>query len=559
MKVTVSGFSGAVNAPHPKLLPETVGTVSWNQKPGRGDFRPWRDPLDVATVPSGRKTIYRFGRDVAEDGRYWMSWTGIVHAVRAMVADDTTERTYYTGDGFPKWTDNTIALAGGTYPAAWRKLGVPAPLAAPLLSASGGASPETEVRYYVYTYVTDKGEESAPGPVSAALTAPTDATVTISAILGPPSGAFVINRVRIYRTQTGTTGTAEFFFLREIAAGTTSTTDDGRTLGEVLETVEWLEPPQDLSYLTAMWNGMMAGISGNAVRYCEAYKPYAWPMAYETLPPDAKPLALATFGQRLLVLTTADPVLVAGTSPDSLDEQPLEVGQACLAPQAVVSFGHGVAWPAPDGLAYYGAGGAKLVTNGLLTRDDWQAMKPAGMVAGLYEGLFLGFYTDAGGVRRGFLVDPINPTGIFYLEKGYDALYLDRLQDALYVLDGTKVRKWDAGAALMSARFVSKVFAMPAPASFGWCKVVADGYPVTVKLNALELSAREVAAHIATFGPRCVAVNSGNSSGVQFTLSALGPEAFRLPPIPARAWQIDLSGQQAVQGVALAQAVEELR
>jgi hypothetical protein len=125
MKVTVSGFSGAVNAPHPKLLPETVGTVSWNQKPGRGDFRPWRDPLDVATVPAGRKTIYRFGRDVAEDGRYWMSWTGIVHAVRGMVADDTTERTYYTGDGFPKWTDNTIALAGGTYPAAWRKLGVP--------------------------------------------------------------------------------------------------------------------------------------------------------------------------------------------------------------------------------------------------------------------------------------------------------------------------------------------------------------------------------------------------------------------------------------------------
>jgi hypothetical protein len=186
-------------------------------------------------------------------------------------------------------------------------------------------------------------------------------------------------------------------------------------------------------------------------------------------------------------------------------------------------------------------------------------MNPAGMVAGLYEGLFLGFYTDAGGVRRGFLVDPINPTGIFYLEKGYDALYLDRLQDALYVLDGTKVRKWDAGAALMSARFVSKVFAMPAPASFGWCKVVADGYPVTVKLNALELSAREVAAHIATFGSRCVAVSSGNSSGVQFTLSAPGPEAFRLPPIPARSWQIDLSGQQAVQGVALAQAVEELR
>lgn len=555
MKVTVAGFTGAINALHPKLLPESAGTVSWNQKPGRGDFRPWREPLDVATVPAARRTIYRFGRDVAEDGRYWFSWPGIVHAVRGMVGDDTSERTYYTGDGFPKWTDNTIALAGSAYPAAWRKLGVPPPTVALTVKASGGASSDTEIRYYVMTFVTDKGEESAPGPVSAEVTVPTGGTVTISAIQAPPDGAFIINRVRIYRTQTGTSGNAEFFFLREIPAGMASTTDDGRALGEVLETVEWLEPPANLTSLTAMWNGMMAGISGNAVRYCEAYKPYAWPMAYETLPPDAKPLALATFGQRLLVLTTADPVLVAGTSPDSLDEQPLEVGQACIAPRGVVSFGHGVAWPAPDGLAYYGAAGAKLVTAGLLTRDDWQAMNPTGMVAGLYEGLYLGFYTDAGGARRGFFVDPLNPSGIFYLEKGYDGLYLDALQDALYVLDGAAVRKWDAGAALMSARFVSRMFSMPSPLSFSWCKVIADSYPVTIKLNALELSGREVAHHIATYGPRCTAVEGG----VQFTLSGGEREPFRLPPIPARAWQVEISGQHAVQGVALAQSVEELR
>lgn len=561
MKITVSGFAGAVNAPHPKLLPDTAGTVSWNQKPGRGDFRPWREPLDVATVPVARKTIYRFGRDVAEDGRYWFSWPGIVHAVRGMVADDTTERTYYTGDGFPKWTDNTIALAGGgSYPAAWRKLGVPAPASALTLQASGGSSTETEVRYYVATFVTDKGEESAPGPVSLALSCLTDAVVAISNVQGPPSGAFTINRVRIYRTQTGASGDTEFFFLRELAAGVATTTDDGRALGEVLETVDWLQPPEDLTALTAMWNGMMAGITGNAVRYCMAYKPYAWPLAFETLPPDAKPVALATFGQRLLVLTTANPVLVAGTSPDSLDEQPLEVGQSCVAPRAVVSFGHGVAWPAPDGLAYYGSAGAKLVTAGLLTRDDWQAMNPSGMVAGLYEGLYLAFFTDAGGARRGFLVDPQNPSGIFFLEKGYDGLYLDALQDALYVMEGTKVRKWDAGAALMSARFVSKVFGLPAPVSPAWCKVAADSYPVTIKLNALEMESREVARHIAIYGsPRCVAVTSGNSSGVQFTLAAAGPEAFRLPAIASRAWQIEVAGQKAVQAVSLAQGVEEWR
>jgi hypothetical protein len=47
-------------------------------------------------------------------------------------------------------------------------------------------------------------------------------------------------------------------------------------------------------------------------------------------------------------------------------------------------------------------------------------MNPTGMVAGQYEGAYLCFYTDAG-TRRGFLLDPVNPQGIFFLDQGYDA------------------------------------------------------------------------------------------------------------------------------------------
>lgn len=68
-----AGFGGENRAIHPKLLGETVGAVSLNQKPGRGDLRPWKSPLTVATVPSGRNTIYRMGRDVASDSQYWLS------------------------------------------------------------------------------------------------------------------------------------------------------------------------------------------------------------------------------------------------------------------------------------------------------------------------------------------------------------------------------------------------------------------------------------------------------------------------------------------------------
>ena len=60
--IRVAGFLGANIALQPMLLPETVGVSSLNSKPGRGDLRPWKAPLNVATVPAGRQTIHRMGR-----------------------------------------------------------------------------------------------------------------------------------------------------------------------------------------------------------------------------------------------------------------------------------------------------------------------------------------------------------------------------------------------------------------------------------------------------------------------------------------------------------------
>ncbi len=531
MKITLTGFRGANRALHPLNLPETVGVASTNQNPVRGDLRPLNAPLAVATVPAGRNTIYRMGRDAPSDANYWLSLTGAGNFVRGSIADDTTERTYYTGDGFPKWTDNTMALASTPYPTAWRQLGIPAPATAPLLTASGGVSTTTETRFYVYTYVSDKGEEGAPSPVSLQLTCKTDATVTISSLAAAPAGNFGINRVRIYRTQADSAGNAEFFFLREVASGTTSTTDDNRTLGEVMPSATWLTPPANLTGLTGMWNGMMAGISGNAVRVCESYKPYAWPLAYEVLTPDAKPVALATFGQALLVLTTGKPVMVTGGTPDALDSQPLEIAEACVSAASVVSFGHGVAWACPDGLAYYGAGGAKMITNGLMTREDWQALKPETIVGGMYEGAYLAFYT-VGGVTKGFLVDPLQPTGLYFTDLPGAALFNDDLQDQLYLLEGTSVKKWDAGSALTTS-FTSKVFRAPKPTSFACFEIVADAYPVQLSVYA--------------------------DGVLKHTQSVTATNSRRLPAgFMAEKWQVTLSTPGALQGFQMATSVKEL-
>jgi hypothetical protein len=175
------------------------------------------------------------------------------------------------------------------------------------------------------------------------------------------------------------------------------------------------------------------------------------------------------------------------------------------------------------------------------------------MVAGIYEGAYLGFYTDAGAVRRGFLIDPINPTGIFFLDQGYDALFFDELQDALYVLDGTDVKKWDAGVAMMTATFRSRVFFTP-PTNLKAARVTADAYPVTVKVDAGPFKADEQAKILAA-RPLLSAVGTTH---VRYTKAVADQNPFPLPDgFLATDWQVQVETTQPVQAVVLATTIKE--
>src|SRR5579864_7300160 len=197
-------FLGANKQVNPRLLSPGLGVNSWNQKPGRGDFRPWRDTMPQATVPPGSKTIYRMGRDVRDPTRYWLSWPSVVYAVRGFDASDTTERTYYAGEGItPQVTDNTMALIAPPYPSASRPLAMPIPPTGPTISSAtpGDNSTLMETYFYVYTWVNDWGWESAPSPISNELDQYANGTIKVTNFAAVPSGNYHVNRIRIYRTQ----------------------------------------------------------------------------------------------------------------------------------------------------------------------------------------------------------------------------------------------------------------------------------------------------------------------------------------------------------------------
>lgn len=558
-----AGMSGENRLQDPKLIPDSACVLSRNHKPTRGDLRPWREPKLVATVPAGTKTIHRMGKDVVSDSDYWLSWSSVVHAVRGITAGDTTERTYYTGDGAPKVTDNIIGLASAPYPTTSRPLGVPAP-ETPLLVQTDAGDWEGELNgyTYVYTFVTDWGWESAPSPASQINTRQTDATATLSGFSSAPAGNHGINRIRIYRTQTGSSSGTDLFFLREIAYGVTTTKDDNRALGGVIPTYDvsipgsaWLHAPDDLSHLIPLWNGMMAGISNGAVRICQAYHPFAWPLAYEIVATGARAVALGKAGQNLLVLTDGRPLVVSGTGPDSMDQAPLEFQQACVAPRSVVSMGSGVAWASMDGLCWWGPGAApRILTSGFMSREDWQAIKPETVIGQMYEGLYFGSYDDGSG-RKGFVIDPANPAGFFPLEVGYEAMHFDDSQDQLYVVSGTSVLRWDAGATFMTARAKSKEYRLPLPTSFGYIEAIASQYPVQIKLEYPNMHPDDV-AFIKTLMPF---MDSRDASTLRYVATIRGPGPEALPGgWMSDAIQMEIETKVGVQGVAIATTVEEI-
>ena len=282
--ITINGFRGANLALDELSLPDGVGVDSQNQRPGHPDLRPWYNPNTVATVPAGtqRQTIYRMGQDVASDANYWFQFTTIVHAIRGYDSPDTTERTYYTGSGAAKWTDNNIGLSGGApYPQTTRDLGVPAPTIGLTAAQAVAGAGTDETDYWLYTWVNDLGWESAPSPVSNVLTIKPGATINLTGFDTIPAGNWGVVTVRIYKTGVGTNGANSFFFFRNLVYGAAlvQPIDDARARGtDTVPSVGWLPPPADATSLTRLWNGMTAIITGKAVRICEPYKLYTYPI-----------------------------------------------------------------------------------------------------------------------------------------------------------------------------------------------------------------------------------------------------------------------------------------
>lgn len=255
---------------------------------------------------------------------------------------------------------------------------------------------------YVYTFVNDLGEESAPSPASATVLRPDGVAITVTTPAGVPTGTdpdYGITTKRIYRAATGSSGTV-FLFVAEIPLATTEYVDSipDTELGEALESEDWDLPPSDLRGILALPNGVMVGFRRNQLCFSAQNRPHAWPVRYR-LNTDTDIVGIGNIDTTVVIGTQSFPYVASGNDPAAYSMAKFEVPQACVSKRSFAYLtGIGVVFASPDGLiAVSGVGQVRNLTETIFTREQWQALEPESIIAVAHDDVYHFYYgTDTG-------------------------------------------------------------------------------------------------------------------------------------------------------------------
>ncbi len=353
---------------------------------------------------------------------------------------------------------------------------------------------DAETTGYVETYLrrwSGIDEEGPPSPASNLVDVEfvNGQEVYVSALNAAPVGGYGITHRRIYRIVDDSDDA--FQFVAEIPIATTEYTDSELTSviakNDELETNEYSPPPDDLTGIRALPNGVLVGFSGKNVCFCEPYQCHAWPTRYR-LPSDYEIVGLEVFGSSILVTTRGVPYVATGVQPGYMTMDRTEIAQACVSRRGMADLGNAVAYPSPDGLMVIGNGVAQNFTGprdgspGIFRREDWRALNPESFIAAAHDGKYYAFY-DTGTVQGCLILDMATGSVGFADIDGVTAVHVDLLTDTLYLQRDDDIVQWDAGDNLTLQR-KGKRHDLPRPACLSVAQVRATEYPLEYKLYA---------------------------------------------------------------------------
>ncbi len=399
-----------------------------------GDIRAAAMPYKVADA--ALTTLATIAKWVETSTTHWLEFATDVDVRKGPVPDDEYERVYFTGLNEPRFFANDNVSDPFDQDADYIKLGVPAPASA--LSASG-YSTATTYRAYAYTYVNRYGEEGPPSPLLE-ISNYGSGNVTLTGFSSAPSGR-AINKIRVYRTNSSGVGFAEFQLVfatdlkiysatatynngdlvvyngslfKCVQNNTTGVTPvgsatewddwydsiaDGSLQPDVMVSMDWEPPPDDLTGICSLPNGVMAGFVGSTIYMSEPSYPHAWPQGTYTddfrvqLP---NPLvALKVRGSSLVALTAGPAYFVSGAQPDQMTPVRLDGTYPCVSKRSAAETPAGVLYASAPGLVIASENGLRNTTAELMDANDWDDLYPETMHAVFFDGKYIAGYNSS--------------------------------------------------------------------------------------------------------------------------------------------------------------------
>ncbi len=359
---------------------------------------------------------------------------------------------------------------------------------------------------YLYTFVNDLGEESAPSLPSSTILRPDGVSVTVTTATAIPSGVSsdeFITTKRIYRSVTGSTGTV-FRFVAEIPLAQADYVDvlADTELGDPLQSELWAPPPDDLEGILALPNGVMAGFRRNQLCLSAQNQPHAWPVEYR-LNTDTDIVGIANVDTTVIIGTESFLYVASGNDPAVYSMSKSEVPYAAaskLSFEYITSLG--VVFSGPDGLmAVQGVGQVKNLTESVFTRDQWQTLNPESIVSVAHNDIYFMFW-ESGSERGCYAVDlRSNGFGIVQMAFHASAAFVDPIEDKMYLvldddqepddallpiapttphyIDGLTIYEFEGSPTdLMVYRWRTKMWLEPYPAFHSIAQVRRDRYAV---------------------------------------------------------------------------------
>ena len=558
-----TGFRGGRPVVSPKLLPENFAQPAINTDLLTGNLRPYFAPLLEDTFgkqAADIKTLYKLVENV------WLHWYEEVNVARMPIAENTLNRVAYTGaGGQPLVTDEQLAISGGgdNYPEVSYALGVPAPdkileverfLKPPdgvqlnwdISGTAGDEIGNRIARVYTYTFVNNFGEEGPPADPSQISFTNDDECTLLTNFAGTPTGPYLIEKVRIYRSLTTALGQATFLLVDEVPFPVIEPYQDCKPdteLGEALVSETWFEPPAELKGITAMANGILAGFIGNTLYFSEPYQGHAWPEDYQRAV-DHPIVGLAAAGNMLYVMTEGYPYTAVGNHPDVISLNKLERAQACISSRSIVDMGAGAIYASSSGLVFLTASGARLITMGVFDRRAWSQIAPTNLHGYFYKDKYFGFY-DATGVtppppdvplEGGFIFDP-EQKDVVFVDTTADSAFFDPVDGFLHIAEKLTTENqrfaWDGDRGNKLVQRWRSRETETRRTNFTAARVSALAYPVTFRLLVDDV--------------------------VKLDYAVQNKRPFRLPSeFTSRDWVVEVEGTEEIEAIFFADTMEEL-